>query len=199
MNLLCQTPLFFSETWLDLNEPIHIPGYVGHHTVRQGRSGGVSLFVKQSLSSEKIEQFSYANENIEICTVKISSSSSNIILCGIYRPHSGTIENFTISLESILEHNIFGNSTCIIGGDYNINMFSECEHVDRFIDMMRSHHYIQTITDITHPGSDLSASSLIDHIWINQLTSYHSGIIRSGITDHYTTFIQIPFTSKKII
>ena len=74
---------------------------------------------------------------------------------------------------------------------------SEGQDVDRFVDMMRSHHFLQTITNVTRPGHDLSASSLIDHIWINQLYGYSSGTIQSGITDHYSTFIQIPFSMQK--
>ena len=37
----------FSETWCDGLCPTVIPGYVGYHTIRIGRSGGVSVYVKQ--------------------------------------------------------------------------------------------------------------------------------------------------------
>ena len=112
----------FSETWHDGYEPILIPNYTGFHTVRHlYRSGGVSIYVKNSFNSELIKELSYVNESIEICTVKISNENSHIFICGVYRPHSGTIENFALSLENILNNQIniticfvFTNSSNIV-------------------------------------------------------------------------------------
>ena len=118
-------------------------------------------------------------------------------MCGIYRPQSSLIENFTSQLESFLNGNILRNSNCIIGGDLNINLFSESDEVNGFIDMMRSHHYIQTITDITRPSINQSVPTLIDHIWLNQFSNYNCGIIRTGVTDHHTLYLQVPFASDK--
>ena len=61
--------LILSETWHNLNTPVNIPGYTGYHTVRDGRAGGVSIFVKSQIPSCFIEKFSYANIHIEICTI----------------------------------------------------------------------------------------------------------------------------------
>ena len=105
--------LIFSETWLALGDPVNIPGYTGFHTIRIGRSGGVSIFIKDSFLSEKIPELSFANDSIEICTIKIQNSSNILYLCGIYRPHAGTIENFCSSIESILSNNILANKSCI--------------------------------------------------------------------------------------
>ena len=187
----------FSETWHDLNTPVIIPGYTGFHTIREGRSGGVSIFKKNHISVKLAPQFCLANESIEICSVKISSGSNNIMVCGIYRPHSNSIENFTTVLETVISNSLFSGSTCILAGDFNINLFSGGGDVDGFVDMMRSHHYLQTIADTTHPGHGVSAPSLIDHIWINQLCTYNSGVVQTGISDHYTLYIQLPFLTKK--
>ena len=184
----------FSETWHDGYEPILIPNYTGFHTVRQiRRSGGVSIYVKNSFNSELINKLSYVNDTIEICTVKVSNENSSIFICGVYRPHSGTIENFSLSLENILENQIFNSADCLVGGDFNIDISSNGRGADCFLDMMRSHHYIQTISDITRPGLNSSTGSLLDHLWINNVSNFNSGIIKSGITDHYTTFILLPF------
>ena len=183
-----------SETWHDGIEPILIPGYTGYHTVRQlRRSGGVSIFMKNSLKSDKIQQFSYANDNIEICTIKVSNGTSHLILCGVYRPHNGSIDNFTNELEIILEDRQLRNSNILVGGDLNIDIASNRQGPDVFIDMMRSHHFLQTISHITRPSINNSAPSLLDHIWINNITNYNSATIMSGITDHYTTCISLPF------
>ena len=138
--------LILTETWYDGFSPNIIPGYVGYHSVRTGRSGGVSIFVKNQLSSSKIDAHSYTNEIIEICTVKISHNEKHIFLCGIYRPHSGSIDNFTIALEHVLNSNILANSQCIFASDFNANLRSSDNDVDRLVHMMHSHHYLQTIT-----------------------------------------------------
>ena len=186
--------LIFSETWHDGYEPILIPNYTGFHTVRQlSRSGGISIFVKNSLNSELIKELSYVNESIETCTVKISNENSCIFICGVYRPHSGTIENFTFCLENILENQILNGADCLIGGDFNIDLSSNGGGTDLFSDMLRAHHFIQTISDITRPSLNNSEGSLLDHLWINNISNFNSGIIKSGVTDHHTTFIFLPF------
>ena len=203
-NFLCLFPetkmsdiFIFSETWHDTNTPVIKPGYEAYHTIRQGRSGGVSIFVKFNIESCFIQELSFTSDSIETCIIRVSSSQNNMYICGIYRPHIGTVENFTSSLENILNSALFAGSTCVVAGDFNINLLVESRDVDSFTNMMRSHHYLQTITGITHPGVNQSTSSLIDHVWINCLCNYNCGILRTGITDHYTLFIQLPFRSEK--
>ena len=174
-----------------------IPNYTGFHSVRQlRRSGGISIYVKNSINTELIKELSYVNESIETCTVKISNENSCIFICGVYRPHSGTIENFNLSLENILENQLLNGADCLIGGDFNIDLSLNGGRADCFSDMMRSHHFIQTISDITRPSLNNSAGSLLDHLWINNISNFNSGIIKSGITDHHTTFILLPFKCK---
>ena len=158
----------FSETWHRENRPLNIPGFIGYHTIRNGRAGGVSIFIKSQFSSSMISKFSYANENIEICTVKVCTTSENLHVSGIYRPQSATINDFNISLENIIADNEFPNSSSVLAGDFNVNLMSSNGDVERMVDIMRSHHYLQTVLSITHPGVQ-SSSSLIDLIWINQL------------------------------
>ena len=89
-----------TETWYDGSSPIIIPGYIGYHSIRIGRSGGVSVFVKNQIPSSKVDEHSYTNESLEICTIKISHNAKHLFICGIYGPHSGTIDNFTNALEN---------------------------------------------------------------------------------------------------
>ena len=169
-NFLCLFPdnsmpdvFIFSETWHDSNIPVIIPGYIGYHTVRTDRrSGGISVYVKQSFTSSQILEHSYANSTIEICTIKISNTINQLYICGIYRPHSDSIDQFCSALELTLNHNQFSGSNCVFAGDFNTDLMSESGEVHRFIDMMRSHHYIQVITDVTRPSINLTAPSLIE-------------------------------------
>ena len=91
----------FSETWHDSNTPVMIPGYKSYHTIRPGRSGGISIFIKNNINSCHVENLSFTNDSIEICTVKISNSQNSLYICGIYWPHSNTIDSFNSCLENI--------------------------------------------------------------------------------------------------
>ena len=190
---------FFSETWYDGdNKPINIPGCSGHHTLRQGRAGGVSIFVKNKLSSCFMNNFSYENSSIEICTVKICNALESIHISGIYRPVSDNIDNFSSAIENILSNPQFPSSSNVIAGDVNVNLMSDEGQVGRMVDVMRSHHFLQTISSITRPGNHPSSSSLIDHVWINQLCGYNCGVVDTqGISDHYGTYIFLPFKTDK--
>ena len=188
----------FSETWKDPLVPVLIPGYVGFHTTRQGRrSGGVSIFVKNSYISSQIIELSYADTTIEICSVKITYANNKVTVCGIYRPHSDTITNFMHGLEHVLNHNLISGH-CALIGDHNINLLSSSDEVAQFEDLMRSKHFVQIIDGITHPGNrDNVSPSCIDHIWTNSLGGYNSGIVRTGVTDHFTQFYQFSFHYTK--
>ena len=187
----------FSETWHDPLIPILIPGYTGFHTTRQGRrSGGVSIFVKDNFTTSQILELSYADNTIEICSVQIKHDNNKISVCGIYRPHSDTILNFCHSMEQVFDHNLL-SSRCILIGDYNINLLSESNEVSHFVDLMRSNHFLQVIDGITRPGVNNQAPSCIDHAWTNVLSGYNCGIVKSGITDHYTLYYTLPFNSCK--
>ena len=187
----------FCETWKDPFLPVLIPGYTGYHTTRQGRrSGGVSMFVKNNFTSTQIIELSYADNTIEICTVKVKFDNNYVSICGIYRPHSDTITNFCHGLEHVLNHNTLSNRS-VLAGDYNIDLMSDCNEVSQFIDLMRSHHFFQVIDGITHPGVNNQTPSCIDHIWTNDLGGYNCGIVESGITDHHLIYYQFAFKSNK--
>ena len=128
----------FSETWHGINYPVIIPGCTGHHTIRQGRSGGVSIYVKNNISSCSVEKLCFANDIIEICSIKVSTSYDNLCICGIYRPHSSTIDDFSSALENILNEPTIANTSCIFSGDFNMNLISDAENVKRFVEMMNN-------------------------------------------------------------
>ena len=191
--------IVLTESWLDDVTPVIVPGFVVYSTVRPGRSGGVSILVKKSLKSIKIDEHSYVNDTIELCTIKIYNNRNHIILSGIYRPHSDSINNFTNALDNLLNCNIFRNNSCVLIGDFNIDMLLNSNNVLNFVETMRTHHFLQSITDITHPGiiGRNSNASLIDHIWMNRLSTYSSCTVRTGLSDHYGIYVQLPFFSSK--
>ena len=118
--------LCLSETWFNINSTQEIPGYLGYHVTRaQGRSGGVSLFVKQTIASKLIPEFSFANAAIEICTIHINFDSNEFFIVGVYRPCRGNLEDFMSNLDNVLGSRLLRNKACILTGDLNINLLSD--------------------------------------------------------------------------
>ena len=115
LTLLNTTPsiIVLTETW-NKSENINlcsIESYNGFHTYRNHiRSGGVSVFLRNSFKGEKVEEMSICDETIEICTVKVELTDGYQLVMGLYRPHSGTTTDFTDKLESLLENPLVQNS-----------------------------------------------------------------------------------------
>ena len=93
--------LVLTETWFSPGQTSEIPGYHGYHTVREGRSGGVSIFVKNYIESRHLPEFSYASITIEICSIEIKINKQVFVIIGIYRPHSDSVLLMVSSIRSM--------------------------------------------------------------------------------------------------
>lgn len=182
--------IVLTETWFSLDSVINLPGYNSYHTVRDGRGGGVSVFIDKKFTSKKIPSFSYSSCSIEVCTVSIFCKKEEMYIIGIYRPHSDSIENFTISLNNILDE--LGNKYSVIAGDFNKDILQSNTKIASFSNNMQSYHFLPIISKPTrfHPN-DLVLPSLLDHIWINRVKSYDSYIITADFTDHLPVFVLV--------
>ena len=98
-----------SESFLDSNSvsKFHLPNYVGYHSARAlQKRGGVSVFVRDYLSADLIEKFSYIHTEIEICTIKLKIRDTNYSISAIYRPrfkYTNVLE-FKDIITDILNH-----------------------------------------------------------------------------------------------
>ena len=186
--------LSLTETWFQEHTTEDISGYNSYHTIRTlGRSGGVSVFIKNHLKSRLISQCCISNENIEICSVEICINDVIVFVLGVYRPHSGTVQAFNSSITSILDEPCFRNKLCILLGDFNVNLLSDDPSTNSFIYNLQSHHFLPLITKPTRfspvPNSQ---PSLLDHIWINSLNyNFKCNIIILDLTDHCPIYMQL--------
>lgn len=190
--------LVLTETWNkpDLLELYNISNYDGVHTCR-GRGGGVSVYLKSQFEFKLLKELSVCNETIETCTVKVEMNNYYMIIIGIYRPHSGSVEDFILALEALTENPIVRNSKLVlITGDLNINLIDEnSSDTKNLISFMQSKHFLPAITKPTRfPSNDNTTSpSSLDHVWINNLVPFSSGIILHDMTDHCPNFIKFNF------
>ena len=186
--------LILTETWFSENYQADIPNFNSHHVVRSTRpSGGASIYVNKDLPSRKIQNLCYVNDTIEVCVVEVIINKEPIIMIGVYRPHSGTIEDFTNELEILLQNRIVRNKRCCMAGDFNIDLLQDNDVNTRFTDSLQSIHFFPIITKPTRfPPNNISQPSLLDHIWSNSLNVFNSGIISFDATDHCPTFLHLP-------
>ena len=147
------------------------------------------MFLKSKYNAKYLQYISFCNTEIEICSAEIKLNSETIVIIGIYRPHSGTIVGFTNELGSVFSNVCLLNKRCIIAGDFNINICSNSSDIQEFISFMQSYHYISLITRPTRfSPNNLSHPTLLDHIWTNKISLYHSYILEFDFSDHCPTF-----------
>ena len=199
---LKQTPdiIALTETWLNDNnaEEYILEGYNSFHIVREPlKHGGVSLYIRDYLNCEKVEEFSYLNQIIEICTVKLMINEKCYTIAAIYRPSNKyeKIKEFRKELTPILKNPIFKKSNSIIIGDLNIDLLIHGEHqqTNEYLNMLQTFNYTPIITRATRfpEGRQLGNPALLDHIFINFTPASFSGILHYKITDHLPTFINL--------
>ena len=184
--------LTLTETWFTEDYSEGINGYDAYHTVRHsGRSGGISIYVKSYIKSKNLPNLSFANIDIEVCTVELDFVGTTVFVIGIYRPHSGTINGFIDSLNFIL-NSINLSKTCLILGDINVDILKDVPQSIRLMNFLQSYHFIPSITKPTRFSSNnTEVPSLLDQIWTNNLSYSESNIVLFDITDHCPTYIKM--------
>ena len=188
--------IILSETWNTPNnvQLCNIDGYTSHHAFRAAgsRGGGISVLCKKKNQTSQLLH-SECSEHIESCIVKVKFNYTNVIIVGIYRPPSGSIDVFCSKIENILR-SFDGGDLVIVSGDININLTDvHSNQTTQFTSMMYSLHYLPTIDQPTRFGnteSNTHSLSTLDHIWVNQILPLQAGIIYYDATDHCPTFLK---------
>lgn len=182
--------IILSETWLgNSSEFPDVDGYLAFHSVRQGKAGGgISVLVRNDIQVQLIPQLSFISDLCEMCSVVISINNRRVNILGVYRPPNSSVSDFNNFFFNLFD-NTFFNLLSVVMGDFNIDVqhshVSECNQ--SFINEFFTLNFTETISLPTRVSSN--SSTLIDHIWMNSLVAYQSGIFPTHISDHYPTFI----------
>ena len=190
--------LVLTETWLhsDNVQNVHINGYQSTHCVRSERqSGGVSIFFSNSVEAKVLDQVTVCNACIETCSIKFQVRSYTYYVVAIYRPHSGTVQEFCNALRDVFVRlpNLSSSRVALIG-DFNVNLLHQDLNVRTLCEFLRSYFFIPTVNNVTrHSRRENIESSLLDHIWINFIESnIHTGVVSCDRTDHCPVFMGVP-------
>lgn len=109
--------IIFTETWLYTGEIFNINGCQSFHSTRDGeRGGGVSIFVKDMISAHTL--FSGQLDISNFLVVELPEYLLKLV--AIYNP-GRNVSQFLSHIEETIAH----FKSCIVFGDFNINLLNE--------------------------------------------------------------------------
>jgi exonuclease III len=88
--------------------------------------GAVCILVRNDVTYHAIDLEKSCNEkSLEICVIKLTFSSKNVIVCCVYRSPSGSVKQFLKQLVGTLKGLYQPSVTFLLCGDLNINFLHE--------------------------------------------------------------------------
>ena len=155
---------------------------------------------RDNLKVRRIISAELCNENIESCAVEVELlGGTKFTLVGIYRPHSGCEQSFSLALDNLMRSSLNLNELVIITRDFNLDLAGGLgSSFQTFTSSMYSMHFKPLINIPTRfpPGDSGTSPSNLDHIWTNRLLESRVGVLEIDFTDHCPTYIH--FKSPKL-
>ena len=186
IHIICLT-----ETWLgplDNVEDFVIEGY--HKPLYQNRNenfgGGVITYVHKVIEKFKyVKKFSFADSYNHCLATEVNINNKVNIFLNVYRSPNSLNESFPDLFNNIIEK--VKSSTCFILGDTNYNLLNLNSHnpTEEYYNNLISASFKPLIWKPTRITE--YSSTLIDHIWTNDLrhtSIMKSSIIVTDISDH---------------
>ena len=193
--------LCITESWLTNNEIpyVMLEGYkiASFYCRTQKNAGGCIIFVKNGIQILDFDLLKFSSEsNIECCGTQIICPNKTFlnIMC-VYRPPKGELKIFCSNMENILNNNKTQNSSWVLAGDFNINLFSHNSAKSEFISIMKSFNIFPTISNVNTRQSKHN-SSLIDNVFTT-IKNTKSRVVSNILSDHKTILCSIPMLNFK--
>ena len=179
--------IVLTETWLcEPNlDAFQIPYYNAFSTPSCGKSGGIRVFVKNSITTQSYnvahrDTFQSLNLIIKLPFL------GDVFLGAIYKSPTISNLNFNDSFEEAYSECFSPSQKIIFVGDFNLDLFQNDNiQIDRFSNFMRSLNCFFYITEATRDPPDSQSCTLIDHLWSNIVVPSESYVVECMITDHF--------------
>lgn len=195
-----------SETWLQEDScDFALDGYSVYCKSRVGNSnsGGVAIFVRNSLKHHALDNLSFIIEsgNIQCVSVAINLNSNDnkyVIITCMYRSPGSDLKVFRGSLENLISK--VNNKDWFVCGDFNLDLFKYDDHEDTkdCVDAFFSAGLFPLITRPTR--ITLTSATLIDNIYTTLIGPIcSSGILINDITDHLPIFSVVNYNIENQI
>ena len=187
-----------TETWLSSevsDVEIQIDGYSLVRKDRNGRGGGVAIYVKSNIPYSICNELN-TDSDIEAVWIKISLGNFKPFkLCSFYRPPSANTDYFDKMLTNF--EAAMSNDEVVILGDFNMNYVTDetlannpAHHLEVFLNCS------QLITVPTRVSGNCSTT--IDLIYTSMSETHStSGVVECTISDHYMTYTVLECDTPK--
>ena len=165
--------------------------------------GEVSSYVRRGMEFKRRSDLELINDENECIFIEFSGHSvghiHDIIVGLMYRPPNTDAPLFTDALRNIHSKLTNERKTCILMGDFNIDLlkFQTHDKTNEFLDSLFASSYLPLITKPTRI-TDYSAT-LIDNIFCNNPAHHNviSGLLNTDISDHQPIFSLIQSNMNK--
>ena len=182
------TFIIITETWLneDCDSLFEIDGYKSCSIYRNGcQGGGIKLFYLEHINIQIVDEFTSISGPCESLFVTATVPGyGRLGILGIYRPPNRPIRDFLSYMETFLSN--YGRSSCILIGDFNLNIDKQQGYVLEYINLLISFGFYNEIDKYTYvsPITNVEKTCL-DHVWHNCTnTKRLSYVIQPCFADH---------------
>ena len=135
-----------------------IPGYSFEYAPTPLSSGGVGLFIDESLNYRILEKIS--NEAFQALWAEITFENKKTVICGIFYRQHNSPERFQLYFDESIEKFTSSGKDIVIMGDFNINLL-KCGSSNYSLNFLSSLQSCYLTPAIDKPTRVRSISSLI--------------------------------------
>ena len=144
----------------------------------------LAMYIKDDYIFTENEEFSQCTKNLECLFITLSNTSKPMTIGVVYRPPSGSMNEFINELNAIFQK--VPTSNVFITGDYNIDLHKG--NIGSFEDAIYGNGFSPMISIATHYKPDCNPSC-IDNILTNSPDLVHlSGVCENTVTHHLPVF-----------
>ena len=185
--------------------------YKFYMTTPNSKKGGAGILIHEDLIKnieiiDNNKHFNCTHDECNKCEVesiwlKLTTKENDKLVLGcIYRHPNGNITHFNEQYLKVLE-SISNNETCIIGGDFNIDLLNYKKNtIGDYLTINLENNFTPCITLPTRITAQ--SATLIDQIFVKfsakkLQTKVSSGNLFCPISDHLMYFVLLGISSKK--
>lgn len=154
--------IVIGETWVkqERSKFYCIPGYKSIFSCRNNASGGLGIFVKETMRFNTLTNTT--ERGFHHIAIKLHTGYTPITLHSMYRPPDFDFNFFANYLENIVATNT-PDSTMLLVGDMNIAINSQNRETQKYSDLLSSYNMMVTNSNVTRPSSN----NILDHVVCN--------------------------------
>lgn len=179
-----------SESWIRRgadDSSVRLSNYSFAHFDRDGRGGGVGIYIRNTLKYEVIA--GDCNDFMEHIWIKVFIGKRMLTVGIVYKAPYINYSSFLSVFEDVLTEMFASNDRLICLGDFNINALDLNSKATRdLLSVAEVFNLKQVICDPTHLSHNLS---LIDLLFTNMEEVVESGVINANVADHCVIFCKL--------